>query len=126
AIRVEARRRDVVLKAAVPISASAAAVEILEGELAMLNPTVWAHAGNGVAYAACDVPSNAEPLRVARHRVQSLRENASVGVERCPVDLKREIDVWGEPGPSVALMRAIKAKLDPRSTLNPGRYVGGI
>jgi hypothetical protein len=26
----------------------------------------------------------------------------------------------------VHLMRAIKAKLDPRSTLNPGRYVGGL
>jgi glycolate oxidase FAD binding subunit len=45
---------------------------------------------------------------------------------RCPTALKQQIDVWGELGSSVGLMRAIKAKLDPRDTLNPGRYVGGI
>ncbi len=124
--RLEARRRAVVLKAAVPISASAAAVEVLEGELAAFNPTVWAHAGNGVAYAACDTLSNAELLRVARRKVQALGDNASLVVERCPVPLKHELDVWGEPGPSVGLMRAIKTKLDPNMTLNPGRYIGGI
>jgi glycolate oxidase FAD binding subunit len=36
------------------------------------------------------------------------------------------LDVWGDPGSSVVLMRALKAKLDPKNTLNPGRYVGGI
>jgi glycolate oxidase FAD binding subunit len=124
--RLEARRRDVVLKAAAPISVSATLVQILERRLADLRPTVWAHAGNGVAYAACDAPSDAEGLAAARAEVQALGGNASLVIERCPVQLKSSIDVWGEPGPSVALMRAIKAKLDPRNTLNPGRYVGGI
>jgi len=124
--RVQARRRDVVLKAAAPISASTAVVEILERRLAGLEPMVWAHAGNGVAYAACNAPADANVLGATRQEVQSLGENASLVIERCPVPLKKEIDVWGQPGPSVTLMRAIKAKLDPRGTLNPGRYVGGI
>jgi glycolate oxidase FAD binding subunit len=124
--RVEARRRDVVVKAAVPISASLTAVEVLERQLAALNPTVWAHAGNGVAYAACDAPADAEALEAVRREVQSLGDNASLVLERCPVVLKHEIDVWGDPGPSLALMRAIKGRLDPRNTLNPGRYVGGL
>jgi FAD/FMN-containing dehydrogenase len=124
--RVEARRRDVVVKAAVPISAALTAVEVLERHLAALDPTVWAHAGNGVAYAACDAPADAEALEAVRREVQSLGDNASLVVERCPVTLKHEIDVWGDPGPSLALMRAIKGRLDPRNTLNPGRYVGGL
>jgi len=124
--RVEARRRDVVIKAAVPISASSGVVSALERHLAALNPLVWAHAGNGVAFAACDVPSDVEVLRNARREVAALGDNASLVIERCPTPLKGEIDVWGVPGPSIGLMLAIKAKLDPKSTLNPGRYVGGI
>jgi glycolate dehydrogenase FAD-binding subunit len=124
--RVEARQREVVIKAAAPISASSGAVEILERRLAALNAEVWSHAGNGVAYAAFDAPTDLETLRGVRRDVQALGDNASLVIERCPTSLKRELDVWGEPAPSVRLMRAIKAKLDPKSTLNPGRYVGGI
>jgi len=124
--RVEARRRDVVLKAAAPISTSSRVVEILERQLAGLDPVVWAHAGNGVAYAACDAPSDAEVLRDARREMVTLGDNASLVIERCPTALKSEIDVWGDAGASIGLMRAIKARLDPKSTLNPGRYLGGI
>ncbi len=35
-------------------------------------------------------------------------------------------DVWGNAGDTLPLMRAIKHQLDPRNTLNPGRFVGGI
>jgi glycolate oxidase FAD binding subunit len=35
-------------------------------------------------------------------------------------------DTWGNPGDALPLMRAVKSRLDPRSTLNPGRFVGGI
>lgn len=36
------------------------------------------------------------------------------------------IDTWGQPGDALPLMRAVKNKFDPRNTLNPGRFVGGI
>jgi glycolate oxidase FAD binding subunit len=124
--RVEARQRDLMVKATAPLSASPRLVEVLERNLAEFEPMVWAHAGNGVAYAACEASPEAEELATLRREVRALGDNASLVIERCPTRLKSEIDVWGDPGPSVALMRAIKAKLDPNNTLNPGRYVGGL
>jgi glycolate oxidase FAD binding subunit len=125
-LRVAAHNRDVVVKAAVPLVESTRLVEILEARLAGLEPVVWAHAGNGIAYAACNAPSDAAVLRDLRNEVRALGSNASLVIQRCPIELKRGLDVWGDPGSSLTLMRALKAKLDPNNTLNPGRYVGGI
>jgi glycolate oxidase FAD binding subunit len=36
------------------------------------------------------------------------------------------IDAWGDSGDTLPLMRAIKQQFDPKGTLNPGRFVGGI
>lgn len=36
------------------------------------------------------------------------------------------LDAWGNPGDALPLMRAVKQQLDPKCTLNPGRFVGGI
>jgi glycolate oxidase FAD binding subunit len=38
----------------------------------------------------------------------------------------RSMDAWGNPGDALSLMRAVKYQLDPKNTLNPGRFVGGI
>jgi len=35
-------------------------------------------------------------------------------------------DAWGMAGDALALMKAVKQQLDPKNTLNPGRFVGGI
>jgi glycolate oxidase FAD binding subunit len=42
-----------------------------------------------------------------------------------PATLPR-FDAWGSLGDSLPLMRAVKHQLDPRNTLNPGRFLGGI
>jgi glycolate oxidase FAD binding subunit len=36
------------------------------------------------------------------------------------------LDTWGSAGDALPLMKAVKKQLDPRNTLNPGRFVGGI
>jgi glycolate dehydrogenase FAD-binding subunit len=36
------------------------------------------------------------------------------------------LDAWGKAGDSLPLMRAVKNQFDPKNTLNPGRFVGGI
>jgi glycolate dehydrogenase FAD-binding subunit len=36
------------------------------------------------------------------------------------------IEAWGEPGNALSLMMRVKQQFDPKGTLNPGRFVGGI
>jgi glycolate oxidase FAD binding subunit len=37
-----------------------------------------------------------------------------------------EFEAWGSAGDALPLMKALKQRLDPKNTLNPGRFVGGI
>jgi glycolate oxidase FAD binding subunit len=48
----------------------------------------------------------------------------SLVILAAPVSIKQRIDVWGDVGSALALMRNLKQQFDPRSTLNPGRYIG--
>jgi len=124
--RVAALQGALVLKAAGPMSTSTTLLNILETRLHGLDPIVWSHAGSGIAFAACTAPAEVQVLLEARREIGALGSNASLVVQRCPTELKRSLDVWGDPGSSLPLMRALKSKLDPHNTLNPGRYVGGI
>jgi glycolate oxidase FAD binding subunit len=52
-------------------------------------------------------------------------EGGSLVILDRPKDL-RSFDAWGSGGDALPLMRALKQRLDPKNTLNPGRFVGGI
>jgi glycolate oxidase FAD binding subunit len=39
---------------------------------------------------------------------------------------RNNLNVWGQPPAAIDRMRALKMRFDPNSTLNPGRFVGGI
>jgi glycolate oxidase FAD binding subunit len=66
-------------------------------------------------------------LQAVVERVRSELESggASLVVLHRPAALE-SLDAWGAPGDAIVLMRAVKQQLDPKSTLNPGRFVGGI
>jgi len=49
----------------------------------------------------------------------------SVVIHQRPATLP-PMDSWGQPGDALSLMRAVKNQFDAKSTLNPGRFVGGI
>lgn len=66
-----------------------------------------------------------EPL-LARLRQAASAHQAAWVVEACPPEIKRHIDVFGDPPAALPLMRRIKQEFDPKGILSPGRYLGGI
>jgi FAD/FMN-containing dehydrogenase len=93
---------------------------------------ILAHAGSGIAYVY--MPSGTGEGTDFSHMLTQLqRLDACVArlrghrvIERAPVAVKRQCEVWGPPGDDFALMRAIKASFDPQRRLNPGRFIGGL
>jgi glycolate oxidase FAD binding subunit len=59
-------------------------------------------------------------------RLATERSRGSFVVRGAPRGLKHQLNVWGPAGDALPLMRRIKERFDPRWTLNPGRFVGGI
>ncbi len=93
-----------------------------------LEAAVVAHAGNGILYVELR-PGDAIPrlvAAIAELRLHAQEARGSLVVERCPTDLKRLIDVWGEPGSSFYLMQRLKQQFDPEGTFAKGRFVGGL
>jgi len=79
--------------------------------------------GIGLLRLQADPPQLSAAVEQLRGELQS-RGGALVVLHR-PAELY-SIDVWGDAGDCVPLMRAVKRQLDPKNTLNPGRFVGGI
>ncbi len=93
-----------------------------------LEAAVIGHAGNGILYVELR-PGDATPRLVeaiAELRQQAQNARGSLVVERCPVDLKRSISVWGEPGADFYLMQRLKQQFDAQGTFVKGRFVGGL
>jgi glycolate oxidase FAD binding subunit len=122
------------LKAAVPPARSAAALGVLRRAATDLgfSPALQARAGTGVVYlrlapAAWGAETIAALVTlVGRARDYARGESGSVVVEACPTEAKRDLDVWGDPGNAFSVMQALKRNLDPKGTLNPGRFVGRL
>jgi FAD/FMN-containing dehydrogenase len=66
----------------------------------------------------------ASVLKEGRRR--AIEYGGSLVIERALPELKREVDVWGEPQADFPLMQRLKREFDPSRTLNRGRFLGGI
>lgn len=66
------------------------------------------------------------PSYVGGLRAQAQQDGGSLFVRSGLESLPAGFDAWGDPGAALGLMRRIKERLDPHSTLNPGRWVGGM
>jgi glycolate oxidase FAD binding subunit len=94
--------------------------------------SAWAaHAGVGVVRGAlASEPAPKDPAALAAVLAE-WREMAHAGggyanLEWAPLAIKSQIPVWDDPGAAGRIMERIKAQLDPRNILNPGRFVAGI
>ncbi len=63
---------------------------------------------------------------VERVRRIASRSKGSAVVQRCPVEVKQAIDVWGGEPAGIEVMRRMKSEYDPNGIMNPGRFIGGI
>ena len=88
-------------------------------------PLRWgAHAANGVVRAAFDEAAAVAPLvRALRPRIEA--RGGSLVVERAVPAVKQAVDVWGDVGPGLGLMRGVKAALDPAGVFSLGRSPAG-
>ena len=91
------------------------------------------HAGNGITYTYVPLAEDLyrEKEEALIQMTQSVREQAvetggSLTVEYAPPTFKERFDVWGEVGAAFSIMERLKGEFDPGSTLNPGRFVGGL
>ena len=63
---------------------------------------------------------------IAELRLNAQEARGSMVVERCPIELKRRISVWGEPGSDFYMMQRLKQQFDPKGTFVKGRFMGGL
>ena len=65
-----------------------------------------------------------EPVHALRAITTAL--GGTLMVVGCAPELKRRIDVFGDPPPAFDLMRRVKQQFDPNGILSPGRFVGRL
>jgi len=97
-----------------------------QAELAGLAAMLVAQ-GTGLAEVRLDAASPracADMVNALRGELNRLE--GTLVVQRCPVSMKEELDLWGAGKDALPLMCQIKEQFDPARILNPGRFVGGI
>jgi glycolate oxidase FAD binding subunit len=138
-----ARARDV--RAAVPEPLAVARAALLPAQVAAylgeadagvralgLRLVAAAHAGSGIVTLVLAGVEGERPGAAATVKALGwLRDQARAAsgelvVEWAPLAVKEEVSVWDAASPAVRLMQRIKAQLDPKGVMNPGRFVGGI
>lgn len=87
--------------------------------------------GVGVIYFALlpterDATTMAQLARCAKEIVSAAGKNNRGMILQSPLELKREVNVWGKPGEDFPLMQRVKQAFDPHGVFAPGRFVGGL
>lgn len=94
----------------------------------MFNVTVESHGGLGHGLSQVSIRGAADDVASAAKKVREIAEKAGgyAIVKHLPLELRKEVNVWGRNPSYLFLLQGIKTKVDPHKTLNPNRFVGGI
>jgi FAD/FMN-containing dehydrogenase len=116
------------LKVALPIAASEEFLSVAQKQSDGVRTAAFGQVGVGITH-LCVLPE--KPGEGVEALVASLRKTAAtlggtLVVEHCPTEIKERVDVWGPIGDDFEAMRGMKAVWDPKGTLAPGRFVGGL
>jgi len=119
-----------ILKAALPLTASEEFISRAqqEAEAEQIKLASFAQVGVGILH-LCFLQAaltGAVAGLVNRLRQAATDLRGSLVIEQCPVELKKQLDVWGAAGDNFNAMRNLKSLFDPKDVLAPGRFVGGI
>ena len=89
---------------------------------------IAAHAGSGVAWCQLlGAPDEAALTQLAEAARMAARRHGGWAVfESMPAELRGRLDPWGFDAPALAVMRRVKAALDPQGLFSPGRFVGRV
>jgi glycolate oxidase FAD binding subunit len=88
----------------------------------------------GVGTCYCALLPAAQDEDTLRHLMLACNEvfaaaaasGARATIEWCPTELKRRVNIWGEPREDFPLMQKLKKVFDPQGILSAGRFVGGL
>src|SRR5205823_8609672 len=86
-----------------------------------------AHALNGIVW--LHAPDDFDPAHgsgLTGMDQSSAQAGGTQTVRRCPPAWKKTLRVWGRPRDDWAVMREVKAALDPKGVFNPGRVFGDL
>jgi glycolate oxidase FAD binding subunit len=85
-----------------------------------------AYPTTGIVLAALQAEPDRAVAAIEAARRAAAEAGGTLVVTSAPLDVKRRIDVWDDPGSALPLKRRFKEQFDPHGTLNPGRFVGGL
>ncbi len=129
--RLEDADRELLLRGAVPPAEVGTAIDLLLTlfETRTLRPAWQADLATGtfflrVANGGVAEQQLKQAVLDARTAIRPLQGH--IVVADGSLALRGAIDTWGGPPAAERLARTLKGQLDPRGTLNPGRYVYGI
>ena len=116
----------VVYRVTVPRASVAEAVRAIQGSNGSeFQPMILSDPLTGTLWVT-EPERHTSPRRFADLLALAQRCGGHAVMLAVPANVKENIDVWGPPPPTLALMRAIKNQFDPKGVLNPGRFLAGI
>ncbi|HEY8285024.1 MAG TPA: FAD-binding oxidoreductase [Chloroflexota bacterium] len=126
--RMESGSLPALLRIGVAPGRLAGALEALATTCARHRLTVAWQADTGVGTVLARIggaePAIVEAIGAARAALRPL--GGHLVLADGPVSLRRAVDPWAGSSGGAGLAKAIKAKMDPHATLNPGRFCYGL